>query len=109
MATGFGGKIRLGKRKAGQVGAGKVCAGLGGIAANIAMDTGEQLLPQKDGTHYIKPIQLMLTGFSKFDPAVEKKLTAHPDLSKYAVPRGNSRRSIKKQKAVGDLVNIAFY
>ena len=93
MATGFGGKIRCGKRKAGQVGAGMVYAGLGGITAKITMDTGEQPLHQKDNTHYIKHIQLMLAGFSIFDPAVEKKLVAHPDLLKYAMTRGNCRRS----------------
>jgi hypothetical protein len=72
MAAGFGGKSRCGKRKAGQVGTGMVGAELGGIAAKITMDTGEHPLHQKGGTHYIKPIQLMLAGFSKFDPAVEK-------------------------------------
>jgi hypothetical protein len=34
------------------------------------MDMGEQPLHQKNGTHYIKPVQLVLAGFSKFDPAV---------------------------------------
>ena len=53
-----------------------VRAGLGGIAAKIAMDTGEQSLNQKDDTHYITPIQLMVAGFSTFDQAVEKKLAA---------------------------------
>ena len=86
-----------------------VRAGLGGVAATIVMDTGEQPLHQKEDTHYIKPIQLMLAGFSKFDPAVEKKLVAQPDLPQYVVARGNRKRSSEKQKAVGDLVNVAFY
>jgi hypothetical protein len=51
----------------------------------------------------------MLAGFAKFDPAVEKKLAAHPDLPRFAVARGNRGRSSEKQRAVGDLVNIAFY
>ena len=80
IATGVGGKIRCGKMRAGQVGAGMVRTGLGGVTAKIAIDTGAHLLDQKDGTHYIKPIQLMLAGFSKIDPAVEKKLAEHPDL-----------------------------
>ena len=109
IATGFGGRIRCGKRRSGQVGAGMVRAGLEGVAAKIVMDSGAQPLHQKDGTHYIKPIQLMLAGFSKFDPAVEKKLAAHQDLPQYAVAQGNRKRSSKKQKAVGDLVNVAFY
>ena len=48
------------KRYLGQVSAGIVCAGLRDIAANIVMDTGQQPLHQKDGTYYIKQIQLML-------------------------------------------------
>ena len=76
MATRFRGKIRCGKRKAGQVGARMVRAGLGDIPTKIALDTGQQPLHQKDDTHYTKSIQLMLAGFSKFDPAVEKKLVA---------------------------------
>ena len=80
LATGFRGKISCGKRTSGQVGAGMIHTGLGGIAVKIAMDTGQQLLHQKDVTHYIKPIKLMLVSFSKFDPAVEKKLATHPDL-----------------------------
>ena len=51
----------------------------------------------------------MLVGFSKFDTALEKKLTEHPDLPKYAVTRGNWKRSSEKQRAVGDLTNIAYY
>ena len=109
ITTGFGGKIRCGKRKTGQVGAGMVRAGLGGVEAKIVIDTGEQPLHQKDGTHYVKPIQLMLAGFSKFDPVVEKELAAHPDLPRYAVTRGNRKRSSEKQKAIGDLVNVGFY
>ena len=48
IATGFGGEIRCGKRKSGQVGAGMVHAGLGGVAAKIVMDTGAQPLHQKN-------------------------------------------------------------
>ena len=109
IATGFGGKIKCRKQKAGQVSAGIFRAGLRGITSNISMDTGQQPLHQKDGIHYIKPIQLMSVGFSKCDPTVEKKLTAHPNLPKYAVTRGNWRRSSEIQKAVGDWVNVAFY
>ena len=70
-----------------------VRTGLGGSAAKNAMGIGEQPLHQKESTHYIKTIQLMLVGFSQFDPALEKKLPAHPDLPKYAVTRGNQKRS----------------
>ena len=66
-----------------------VRAELRGVVTKIAMDTGEQPLDKKDNTHYINPIQLMLAGFSKFNPAAEQKLAAHPDLPKYAMARGN--------------------
>ena len=56
VATMFGGKLRQGKRGK-PVGAGTVRAGLGGVATTIALETGEQPLHQKDGQHYIKPVQ----------------------------------------------------
>ena len=74
-----------------------VRAGLGGVAAKIAMDLGAHPLHQKDGTHYIKPIQLMLAGFSKFNPSVEKKRAAHPNLPQYAVARGNQKKSARSR------------
>ena len=40
---------------------------------------------------------------------MKKKLVVHPGLPKYASTRGNQRRSSQKQKAVGNLANIAFY
>ena len=48
------------------------------------MDTGDQPLHQRDGTHYLKPLQHMLAGFKNFDPAAEKKLACHPDLPRFA-------------------------
>ena len=40
---------------------------------------------------------------------MEIKLVTHPDLPRYAVARGNRKRSSEKQKEVEDLVNVAFY
>ena len=54
VATTFAGKVRAGKRgKA--VGAGHVRAALGGVAAKIAMDTGERPLHQAGRDGYIAP------------------------------------------------------
>ena len=108
ISTGFGAKVRCGKRGA-PVSAGMVRAGLGGVNTTIALDTGRQPLHQTDGKHYIKPIQLMLAGFKNFDPGVQKKLAVHPDLPQAAVEWGTRKRCSEKERAVADLVNIAFY
>ena len=88
-----------------------VRAGLGGVNTTIALETGRQPLHQQDGKHYIKPIQHMLTGFSNFDPATEKKLAVHPDLPAFAVKWAYNQKKEANyaQQATGDLVIIAFY
>ena len=108
ISTGFGAMVRCGKRGA-PVSAGMVRAGLGSVNTTIAMETGRQPLHQADGKHYIKPIQLMLAGFRNFDPGVQKKLAVHPDLPQAAVEWGTRVRCSERQRAVADLVNVAFY
>ena len=83
ITTMFGGHVRKGRRGK-PVGAGTVRAKLGSIGTQIAMDTGNQPLHQRDGTHFLKPLQHMLAGFKNFDPATEKKLACHPDLPRFA-------------------------
>ena len=51
----------------------------------------------------------MLAGFKNFDPAVEKKLACHPDLPKFACAHAHREGSTEAEKAVGDLVLIAYY
>ena len=51
----------------------------------------------------------MLTGFKNFDPATEKKLACHPNLPRYARNHAYRRGSSVAEKAVGDLVVIAYY
>ena len=108
VSTMFGGRIRKGKRGR-AVGAGHVRAGLGHVNTQIALDTGRQPLHQRDGQHYIKPIQHMLAGFKNFDPAVEQKLACHPDLPDFACDFGLREGATQQQQATGDLVLIAFY
>ena len=108
VATMFGGKLRQGKRGR-PVSAGTVRAGLGGVATTIALDTGEQPLHQKDGQHYIKPVQYMLAGFKNFDPAVEKKLACGPDLPHFACEWAHRPGTGPQQQAIGDLIVIAYY
>ena len=73
------------------------------------MDTGNQPLHQRDGEHFLKPIQHMLAGFANFDPAVEKKLAVGPDVPKFAVEWAHRRQTSPQQQAVGDLIIVAFY
>ena len=100
--------MRKGKRGK-PVKSGTVRAGLSGVATTIALDTGEQPLHQKDGEHFIKPIQHMLAGFKNFDPAVEKKLACHPDVPAFACNWAYREGTGAQQRAIGDLVVVAFY
>ena len=63
------------------------------------MDMGEQPLHQKDGTRYIKPTQLMLAGFSKFDPAIGEEAggASGPD----KICSGRRQQKEKQQEAEG--------
>ena len=51
----------------------------------------------------------MLAGFKNFDPAVEKKLACHSDLPKFACAHAHRTGTTKAQRAVRDLVLIAYY
>ena len=51
----------------------------------------------------------MLTGFKNFDPAVGKRLACHPDLPKFACSNAYRPGTSEAEKAVGDLVVIAYY
>ncbi len=73
------------------------------------MDTGDQPLHQRDGVHFIKPLQHILAGFKNFDPAVEKKLACHPSLPHEACKFGLRKKASPQEQATGDLVIIAFY
>ena len=108
FATMFCGHLRKGTRGK-PVGAGSVRAKLGAIGTQIEMDTGGQPLHQRDGVHYIKPIQHMLAGCKNFDPATEKKLACHPDLPRRAYVHGYRRGGSAATRATGDLILIAYY
>ena len=73
------------------------------------MDMGKQPLHQRDGQHYIKPVQHMLAGFKNFDPAVEKKLACGPNFPHFACEWAHRRGTGPQQQAIGDLVLIAYY
>ena len=67
VATEFAGLVRKGSRFRGkQVQVGTVRAALGGVNANIVLDTGRQPLHQPGSNYkYILPLQHMLKGFEK--------------------------------------------
>ena len=108
LSTGFGGNLRKGRRGR-PIGTGSVCTGIGSINTQIALDTGDQTLHQRGGEHFLKPLQHMLSGFTNFDPAVEKKLAVGPDVPKFAVEWAHRRQTSPQQQAVGDLIIVAFY
>ena len=85
-------------------------AALGGVNANIALDTRQQPLHQPGSNNkYILPLQHILKGFEKKYPPRVKKLAVHPDLTDWRCKWGHRKGSSPQKKAVGDLEMIAFY
>ena len=108
VALNYGGRLRQGRRGR-PVAAGTVAQDLGHLATQIGLDRGTRPLHQPFSEHYIVPIQHMLAGFKNFDPAVEKKLACHPDVPAFACNWAYREGTGAQQRAIGDLVVIAFY
>ena len=83
VATGFTGRVQKGSHGRGkQVQLRKVRASLGGVNANIALDTGQQPLHQPGSIDkYILPLKHMLKVFEHKDPSRVKNLAVHPDFT----------------------------
>ena len=73
-AIGFAGRIQTGGAWHGEVvWVGSICQALGGVNAQITLNTGNQLLHQpRESNKYLVPIQHMSAGFKVFNPPLDK-------------------------------------
>ena len=80
VATVFSGRVRKGSHGRGkQLQVGTVRAALGGVNANISLETGLQPLHQPGSNNkYILPLQHMLKVFENKGPPQVNKLAVHP-------------------------------
>ena len=108
VSLNFCGRLRQGKRGR-PVTAGHVATGIGGVAAQMELDSDSRPLHKRGSDKFIAPIAHMLKGFSKADPATEKKLACHPDLPTEACKRAWASTQTEQDKAIGDLIVIVFY
>ena len=73
------------------------------------MDTGINPTKNEGSKQLIYPLQVMMTGFRKEDPATVKKLPIEVDIPEYLASFGRRRKSSARDRAIGDLTLIAFY
>ena len=99
VTTGFAGRVQKGGHGRGkQVQVGTVRAALGGVNANIDLDTGQQPLHQPvSNNKSILSLQHMLKGFENKDPPTVKKIAVHPDLPDWLCKWGHRKGSSTQQ------------
>ena len=94
-----GGKVRAPTVSSALTAVGKTCAMAGGTDPTKDPATG-RFLPR---------IQEQLDGYRKEDPPTQKELPVEADVPEFLVSLAMRRGATEKDKAVGDLVMIAFY
>ena len=73
------------------------------------MDTGVNPTKNDGSKDLIYPLQVMMSGFKKEDPATVKKLPVEVDIPEYLARLGRHARSSARDQAIGDLSLIGFY
>jgi len=73
------------------------------------LDTGVNPTKNDGSKDLIYPLQVMMSGFKKEDPATVKKLPVEVDIPEYLARLGRHARSSARDQAIGDLSLIGFY
>ena len=73
------------------------------------MDTGVNPTKNEGSKELIYPLQVMMSGYRKEDPATEKKLPVEADVPNFLADIGRRQNSTARDRAIGDLTLIAFY
>ena len=95
--------------RGGEIKAGSVSSALTAIGQKIALDHEVNPTKQPGSDSFAPRIAEMLAGWSKVDPAVEKKLPVEADVPELLAVTGQLSGASELQKAVGDCALIAFY
>jgi len=110
ILSGFAARMRRGAFGRGrQIGAGSVATALTAVGQAISLDTGINPAKNEGSKELIYPLQVMMSGFKKEDPATVKKLPVEADIPNFLAGLGRRQGGTAKDRAIGDLTLIAFY
>ena len=110
ILTGFAARVRSGKfGRGGVVKADTVSTALSAIGKEIDMVRGVNPVKRQGSDKYIPRLSQTLDGWRKEDPPVQKKLPVEVDVPEYLVKLGLEIGASHMEKALGNLVLIAFY
>ena len=108
--TGFAARVRTGRFGRGrQVQAGTVIGALTSIGQEIALACGENPTKLIGSDKMLPRLQQMYDGWRKEDPPTMKQLPVEADVPEYLADRGRGLGGSEQDRAIGDLVLIAFY
>ena len=106
----FAAAVRSGRIGGGrQVRSGTVSTALSAVNTTISLELNQQPLKVAGSKDFIPLISVMLKGWEKTDPAVEKKMPVEVDVPEYVVKMGLQPGASEATKATGDSCLFAFY
>jgi hypothetical protein len=110
LLSGFTGRVRTGYYSRGkQVQACSVSSAITAVGQAIALATNTNPTKIVGSDKLLPQIQKLMDGFSKADPPTTKQLPVEADVPEYLVNLGQESDARELDRAVGDLVMIAFY
>jgi hypothetical protein len=110
LLSGFAGRVRTGYYGRGkQIQACSVSSAVTAVGQAIALATNTNPTKIVGSDKLLPRIQQMLDGFRKADPPTTKQLPIEADVPEYLVDLGQVSDARELDRAVGDLVMIAFY
>mmetsp|Transcript_36829 Transcript_36829/g.82805 ORF Transcript_36829/g.82805 Transcript_36829/m.82805 type:complete len:416 (-) Transcript_36829:347-1594(-) len=110
VLSGFAARTRRGAFGRGrQIAAGSVASAITAVGQAISLDTGVNPTKNEGSKELIYPLQVMMSGFKKEDPATVKKLPIEVDVPEYLASLGRHAGSSERDQAIGDLSLIGFY
>ena len=108
--TGFAARVRTGQYGRGrQITAPAVNSAITAIGKTIALARGHNPTKIAGSDKLLPRLSQMLEGWTQEDPPTLKKLPVEADIPEYIANIGYLQDATEAQKAIGDLVLIAFY
>ena len=110
LLKGFAAHVRTGYYGCGkQVQAGSVSSTITAVGQTIVLATNINPTKVPSSDKLIPQLQHMLDGFYKANPPTTKQLPVEADVSEFLVKLGLINEACELDRAVGDLMLIAFY
>ena len=110
VLTAFAGLVRVGAFGHGRkVQASTVTSYISSVGQTISLARNANPTKIDGGTKFLPRLSQMLDGFRKEDPPTNKKLPIEVDIPELLCIRGLAESASAQERAVGDLVLLAFY